>query len=211
MRRLTRTVLAMIAILSIYSPSIAIGAPTLSELCAGGQVSPAIGVGSVHLGDSLVDTVKRLGSLRRAWVNQAPDAGQSDSGWRPEPRPVPGTTGRERVLLVAGAGSYSVDLMATDGLLDSISISHLSGCSESHGITLDTPGRAIVNAYGQPDAMRRSVNALNLVYNSLGLEFGLKPSSESLGPVFSMMVFHPGQFCRIAGKATCAKYTPPLT
>ena len=210
MRRFTRPLLFIIAILSVYSPSIALGAPPLNEMCAGGgQVSPGIGIGSVHLGDPLVDTTKRLGALWRAWANPIPDAGLSDPGWRLEPQPVRGTTGRERVVL--HAGSYGVEFRATDGVIDYVNITHLSGCSDSHGITMDTPGRTVIDAYGQPDAMRRGPSSVNLVYNSLGIWFGLNPSSEALGAVTSMAVFRPGQFCRTAGKPTCAKYTPPLT
>lgn len=202
----------MIAVLFLTNAALLLGAnpaysASLDSICTGSVgVVPGVGIGTLALGTSFVDAVRRLGPPRDMGVNSNSMASFTDPGWQRITRLEDTMHGRA----YANFGSpFAVQIRATDNTIDYVSAWGMPSCADPFGIAANAAGSTVIDRYGQPDGIRHSEADLGLLYNAKGIVFGLDPKAPGLGPVLAMGVFRAGQFCQVFGQSWCARYTPP--
>jgi len=205
----TTVVIAVVVAASLVGP-IAFSAPLdqLTQICSNeGGVLPGIGIGSVRLGNSFVDTVNRLGPPANMGANPNRDAGSSDPGWRTIVRSEDGLHGRARALF--GVRDRFLWVQAIDNAIEAIQILAVD-CRDNSGLGLGTSWATVVAQYGEQYSTWRAASGTAVVYNSWGLQVLVAPTASAAGSVVGFEVFAPGRYCEAFGRTACAKYSPPL-
>ena len=190
-------------------------------LCNGSNgVVPGSGIGSVHLGDSFMETVKRLGGPFYWLLGRQPFylAGTADpTASLPEGDDAPWhdilelqdpTQGRE--VAAFGSGYQSVTILATNDKINLIRIVRMPACTDPSGITTNTPASVVLAKYGEQYSIRANPVATTVVYDAAGIAFSLSFSVAGFGPVRGMQVFPANHFCEAIGRTACGKYLPAL-
>lgn len=181
----------------------------LDQLCSTRGILPAEGIGSINLGDSFVDTVHRLGQPWKMAVTHSDDPSASDARWQSITRPEEAIDGH--AFADFGSQSHLLEIRALNNALNLILIAAGTwSCQDSHGIHIGTSGSDIIDQYGQGYSMRRASKDVSVVYNSLGLHFGLTATGSGLRQVLAISVFLPNQCYSVWGHSFCSRFKPPL-
>jgi hypothetical protein len=204
MQFLTGTLAVLIAILSLAHQGFA---SPLDGFCGARGLVPAVGVGSVNLGDSFVNAIRKLGHPTKMRATHASDLGPTVE-WRDIARPEDGVDGH--AFADYGVNGHLLEVSAASNTINQILVWGLADCRDPHGIGAGTAGSLVIEQYGQSYSMRRAPQAVSVVYNSQGVYFGLTTDSSGLGSVTAMSVFLPDQFCAVVGPTLCNRYEPRL-
>lgn len=207
MRCFISVLLAIILMTALGSAGSAASANVRDTLCASVGVMPGIGIGSIHIGDQFLDTVRRLGKPTGMWLTLEHDITNAT--------PIRFTRAEDGlkgfVWADYGPNDRFVEIRAIDNVIQGIDLHGVANCPDTYGIGVDTPGSQVLDHYGQSYSTNANrAKAIAIVYNSIGIRFTVAAVGSGLGPVFSVMVFSPGHFCDIAGYTLCAKYQPPM-
>lgn len=207
MRCFISVLLAIILMTALGSPGSAASADVRDTLCASVGVMPGIGIGSIHIGDQFLDTIRRLGKPTSMWFTLEHDVTNAT----PIRFTHPEDGFKGFVWADYGPNDRFVEIRAIDNVIQGVELGRIVNCSDPYGIGVNSPGSQVLDHYGHSYSTNSNrTKVIVIVYNSIGMRFSVAAVGSGLGPVFDVMVFSPGHFCDIAGYTLCAKYQPPM-
>ncbi len=198
MRCFISVLLAIISVIALGSAGSAASGDVRDTLCTAAiGVIPGVGIGSIHIGDQLLDTVRRLGQPTGMWFTLEHDV--TNATPIRFTRPEDGLKGF--VWADYGPNERFVEIRAIDNVIRAIELKRIANCADPYGIGLNSPGSRIVDQYGQSYSMRDTGGGIAVVYDAAGIRFNVAKSAPGFGPVQDILVFSPGHFCDVAGYA----------
>lgn len=206
MRRFISVLPTIILVTALGNSGSAASADVRDTLCAGAGVIAGVGIGSIHIGDQFLDTVRRLGQPTGMWFTLEHDVTNAT----PIRFTRPGDGLKGFVWADYGPNERFVEIRALDNIIKAIELKRIANCADLYGIGLNSPGSRIIDQYGQSYSMRDTGGGIAVVYDAAGIRFNVAKSAPGFGLVQDILVFSPNHFCDIAGYALCAKYQPPI-